>query len=72
MQNSKKVDEIYGSFEEWVHSHEWLKFRNADKPAESLGRKLIKEQQKRKAAEKEVARWKKKYLETKEELEKEI
>jgi len=38
---------------------EWLKFSNKDTPTESLGKKLIEEQRKRKAAEKEVSHLKK-------------
>ena len=38
---------------------EWLQFQSEDKPAKSLGTKLVEEQRKRKAAEKEVERLKK-------------
>ena len=51
-------------------SDDWLRFRNSEKPAESLSKRLTEEQRKRRAAEKEATRWKAKYLEVKEELNK--
>jgi len=51
---------------------EWLQFQSEDKPAKSLGTKLVEEQRKRKAAEKEAAHWKALHKETKEKLDKEL
>jgi len=54
-----------------VHK-DWLKFTSRDKPKESLGKKLVEEQRKRKAAEKKAAYWEAKYLKTKKELDEEL
>ena len=47
---------------EWQNKRgkeDWFRFRNKDEPSDTLGKKLEKEQIKRRAAEKEVTRLKK-------------
>lgn len=57
-----------GHFGSKKDSKGWFKSQKEVDLPDSLGKKLLREQRKRSAAEKELARWKRKYKELEEKL----